>query len=54
MHSFGNEFEFELIRTTGGVEDLFLACTEAWTPIRVAHAIASFKRLVRNLGGDAN
>lgn len=50
---FEQEFEFELLRASGGLYDLVASTTGApWSPIRSDAAVDNFKRLAYNLGGS--
>lgn len=45
------EFEFDFIRTSSGVADLYNALVENWSPIRSSEVIRESKYLVKRLGG---
>ena len=46
------EFEFELIRISDGILDLYNALVENWSPVRSSEAIRKFKRLIKVFGGN--
>lgn len=46
------EFEFELVRISDGILDLYNALVENWSPVRSSEAIRKFKRLIRVFGGN--
>ena len=48
----GKEFEFDLLRASGGVLDLEFALIRNWSPVRSSEAIRRFGILTRNFGGD--
>lgn len=54
VRSFGIESEFDLIRSQGGLLDLYHALCISWSPIRSSEAIRSFKRLIHYFGGKRN
>lgn len=49
--SHSKEFEFELLRTAGGILDLENALVHNWSPIRSSEAIRRFKKLIKSYGG---
>ncbi len=44
-------FEFELLRTAGGITDLEQALVKNWSPVRSAEAIRKFKKLIKSYAG---
>ncbi len=54
IKSFGVESEFDLIRSPGGLLDLYYALCVSWSPVRSSEAIRKFKRLIRYFGGQRN
>lgn len=52
--SFGIESEFDLIRSQGGLLDLYHALCISWSPIRSSEAIRRFRRLIHYFGGQRN
>jgi len=54
VRSFGIESEFDLIRSQGGLLDLYHALCVSWSPIRSSEAIRRFRRLIYYFGGQRN
>jgi hypothetical protein len=54
IRSFGIESEFDLIRSQGGLLDLYHALCVSWSPIRSSEAIRRFRRLILYFGGQRN
>lgn len=54
VRSFGIESEFDLIRSQGGILDLYHALCISWSPIRSSEAIRRFRRLIHYFGGRRN
>ncbi len=51
-HTHLYEFEFDIIRTQGGIIDLYTALVERWSPVRSSEAIRDFKKIVRSYSGE--
>ncbi len=49
--SHSREFEFELLRTAGGISDLESSLVHNWSPVRSAEAIRRFKRVINSYAG---
>lgn len=51
-HYHSIEFEFELLRTPGGILDLEDALVTHWSPVRASEALRLFKKLISVFGGN--
>lgn len=54
ISSHGVEFEFDLLRSRGGILDLFDSLSVNWSLVRSSVCMRDFKRLVYFLGGSGN
>jgi hypothetical protein len=50
----GKEFEFDLIRTSNGILDLYNQLVLNWSPVRSSEAIRAFNDLIVSYGGDGS
>ncbi len=50
----GKEFEFDLIRTSNGILNLYNNLVLSWSPVRSSEAIRAFNDLIISYGGDGS